>query len=81
MIGIEEQTVASINKLADLKGEREELKQTIRDGNDRLVKGIENLTTLLVNGGIAVYLDGQLVTRQLDTTTYRSGGYGQSTSR
>jgi hypothetical protein len=81
MIGIEEQTVASINKLADLKGEREELKQTIRDGNDRLVKGIENLTTLLVNGGIAVYLDGQLVSRQLSTTAYRSGGFGQSTTR
>lgn len=81
MIGIEDEAVASINKLADLKGERDELKQTIRDGNDRLVKGIENLTNLLINGGIAVNLDGQLVSRQLSTTAYRSGGFGQSTSR
>lgn len=81
MIGIEDEAVVSINKLADLKGERDELKQTIREGNDRLVKGIENLTNLLTNGGIAVNLDGQLVSRQLSTTSYRSGGFGQSTSR
>lgn len=81
MIGIEEEAVVAINKLSDLKGERDELKQTIRDGNDRLVKGIENLTNLFINGGIAVNLDGQLVSRQLSTTAYRSGGFGQSTTR
>jgi hypothetical protein len=80
MIGIEEEAVVAINKLADLKGERDELKQTIRDGNDRLVKGIDNLTNLLINGGIAVNLDGQLVSRQLATTRYRSGGFAQATS-
>jgi hypothetical protein len=81
MIGIEDEAVTSINKLSDLKGERDELKQAIRDGNDRLVNGIENLTNLLINGGIAVNLDGQRVSRQLSTTAYRSGGFGQSTSR
>lgn len=80
MIGIDDEAVASINKLADLKGERDELKQTIKDGNDRLVKGIENLTNLLVNGSIAVNIDGQLVSRQLATTRYRSGGFAQATS-
>jgi hypothetical protein len=80
MIGIEEQTVASINKLADLKGEREELKQTIREGNDRLVKSIETLTSMMSNGGIAVNLDGQRLNAGLSKTTYRSGGFGQATS-
>jgi protein-disulfide isomerase-like protein with CxxC motif len=81
MIGIEEEAVVAINKLADLKNERDELKQTIKDGNDRLVKEIENLASMMANGGIAVNLDGQLVSRQLSTTAYRSGGFGQSTTR
>ena len=80
MIGIEEEAVASINKLSDLKGERDELKQTIRDTNDRLVKSVENLTSMMANGGIAVNIDGQRVTAALSKTTYRSGGFGQSTS-
>jgi hypothetical protein len=81
MIGIEDEAAISINKLTDLKGEKEELKQTIREGNDRLVKGIENLTNLLLNGSIAVNLDGQLVSRGLANATYKSGGFGQSTTR
>ena len=80
MIGIEDEAVASINKLADLKGEREELKQTIREGNDRLVKSIETLTSMMANGGIAVNLDGQRLNAGLSKTTYRSGGFGQATS-
>jgi hypothetical protein len=80
MIGIEDEAVASINKLSDLKGERDELKQTIRETNDRLVKSVENLTSMMANGGIAVNLDGQRVTAALSKTTYRSGGFGQSTS-
>jgi len=80
MIGIEEEAVASINKLAELKGEREELKQTIREGNDRLVKSIETLTSMMANGGIAVNLDGQRLNAGLSKTTYRSGGFGQATS-
>lgn len=80
MIGIEDEAVASINKLSDLKGERDELKQTIRETNDRLVKSVENLTSMMANGGIAVNLDGQRVTAALSKTTYRSGGFGQATS-
>ena len=80
MIGIEEQAVASINKLSDLKGERDELKQTILETNDKLVKSIETLTSMMANGGIAVNLDGQRINAALSKVSYRSGGFGQSTS-
>lgn len=81
MIGIEDGAVTAINKLSDLKGERDELKQTIRESNDRLVKSIETLTNLMANGGIAVNLNGQRVNEELAKTNFRSGGYGQSTAR
>jgi hypothetical protein len=81
MIGIEDEAVASINKLADLKGERDELKQTIRETNDKLIKSIENLTSMMANGGIAVNLDGQRVNAALSTTMLKSGGFGQATTR
>jgi hypothetical protein len=80
MIGIEEQAVASINKLSDLKGERDELKQTILETNDKLVKSIETLTSMMANGGIGINLDGQRLNAALSKTNYRSGGFGQSTT-
>jgi len=42
---------------------------------------IDNLANVMINGGIAVNIDGQLVSRTLSTTAYRSGGFGQSTTR
>lgn len=78
MIGIEDGAVTAINKLSDLKSEGDELKKTIRESNDRLVKSIENLTNLMANGGIAVNLSGQKVNDALSRENFRSGGYGQA---
>jgi hypothetical protein len=55
--------------------------QTIQSGNQQMVAKIDQLISMMANGGIAVNLDGQLVSRQLSTTAYRSGGFGQSTTR
>jgi hypothetical protein len=53
----------------------------IKLSNQQLVSKIDQLMDMMANGGIAVNLDGQLVSRQLSTTAYRSGGFGQSTTR
>ncbi len=43
----------------------------------QLIAKMDQLMTMMVDGGIAVNLDGQLVSKQLATTAYRSGGFGQ----
>jgi hypothetical protein len=57
------------------------LQQVIEVSNQQLVQKLDQLITLMSNGGIAVNLDGQLVSRGLATSTYKSGGFGQSTTR
>jgi hypothetical protein len=53
----------------------------IKTSNQQLIAKMDQLMTMMVEGGIAVNLDGQLVSKQLATTAYRSGGFGQSTMR
>ena len=53
----------------------------IKTSNQQLIAKMDQLMTMMVDGGIAVNLDGQLVSKQLATTAYRSGGFGQSTMR
>jgi hypothetical protein len=67
------------NKLAEKSDSA--LISVIKLSNQQLVSKIDQLMDMMVNGGIAVNLDGQLVSRQLSTTAYRSGGFGQSTTR
>ena len=58
-------------------------KQTseIKAGLEIVAQRIDNLTSMMVNGGIAVNLDGQRVNAALSTTMLKSGGFGQSTTR
>lgn len=53
--------------------------QTIQTGNQQLVAKLDQLITMMSNGGISVNLDGQKVSAILARTTYRSGGFGQAT--
>jgi len=57
------------------------LMQTIQSGNQQLIAKIDQLITMMANGGIAVNIDGQLVNRAISTSTLKSGGFGQSTTR
>ena len=57
------------------------LQQVIEVSNQQLIQKLDQLINLMSNGGIAVNLDGQLVSRGLATSTYKSGGFGQSTTR
>ena len=58
-------------------------KQTseIKSGLEIVAQRIDNLTSMMINGGIAVNLDGQRVNAALSTTILKSGGFGQSTTR
>jgi len=64
-------------KMSELK---EKQTNELKTGMDEVVKKLDTLTSLMANGGIAVNIDGQLVSRQLATTRYRSGGFAQATS-
>jgi len=68
----------SLEKLSESKDKQTE---EIKSGLAAVVQKIEILTNMMANGGIAVNLDGQLVSRGLSSTTYKSGGFGQSTTR
>jgi hypothetical protein len=68
----------SLEKLSESKDKQTE---EIKSGLAAVAQKIEILTNMMANGGIAVNLDGQLVSRGLATTNYRSGGFGQSTTR
>lgn len=57
------------------------LNNTIQSGNQQLVAKIDQLMTMMANGGIAVNLDGQRVNAALSTSTLKSGGFGQATTR
>lgn len=80
-IEISDDTKESIDKLVNLKDVNQDLKNTIQEGDNKIVASLQQLINLMLNGSIAVNLDGQLVSRTLDTTAYRSGGFGQSTTR
>lgn len=57
------------------------LNNTIQSGNQQLVAKIDQLMTMMANGGIAVNLDGQRINAALSTSTLKSGGFGQATTR
>ena len=65
------------NKLAEKSDNA--LISAIKTSNQQLIVKMDQLMTMMANGGIAVNLDGQLVSKQLATTAYRSGGFAQST--
>jgi hypothetical protein len=69
-----------VDNLAKLSESKEKQTNELKSGLEVVAQKIEILTSMMANGGIAVNLDGQLVTRQLATTSYRSGGFGQATS-
>ncbi len=53
----------------------------IKTSNQQLISKMDQLMTMMANGGIAVNLDGQLVSKQLSISSYRSGGFAQATMR
>jgi hypothetical protein len=57
------------------------LNNVIQSGNQQLVAKIDQLMTMMANGGIAVNLDGQRINAALSTTILKSGGFGQATTR
>jgi len=57
------------------------LNNTIQSGNQQLVAKIDQLMTMMANGGIAVNLDGQRINAALSTSMLKSGGFGQATTR
>lgn len=73
--------VKGTENLAKMSESKEKQTAELKAGLDMVVQKLETLTSLMSNGGIAVNIDGQLVSRQLSTTYYRSGGFGQSTTR
>jgi hypothetical protein len=70
-----------VDNLTKLSESKEKQTNELKEGLAVVAQKIENLASMMANGGIAVNLDGQLVSRQLSTTAYRSGGFGQSTTR
>jgi hypothetical protein len=75
-IGVEN---AATNKLAEKSDNA--LISAIQTGNQQLAAKIDQLMTMMANGGIAVNIDGQLINRALSTTSLKSGGFGQATTR
>lgn len=75
-IGVENTTT---NKLAEKSDNA--LISAIQTGNQQLAAKIDQLITMMANGGIAVNIDGQLINRALSTTSLKSGGFGQATTR
>ena len=69
--------VESLSKSAESK---EKQTNELKEGLVVVAQKIELLTSLMSNGGIAVNLDGQRVNAALSKVSYRSGGFGQSTS-
>lgn len=57
------------------------LVNTIQSGNQQMVAKIDQLISMMANGGIAVNLDGQRINAALSTTMLKSGGFGQATTR
>jgi hypothetical protein len=80
---VTEFTVDSVEKSTAVKKieTTSPLQQVIEVSNQQLIQKLDQLIILMSNGGIAVNLDGQLVSRGLASTTYKSGGFGQSTTR
>jgi hypothetical protein len=69
-----------VDNLAKLSESKEKQTNELKEGLTMVAQKIENLTSMMANGGIAVNLDGQRVNAALSKTTYRSGGFGQATS-
>ena len=57
------------------------LNNVIQSGNQQMVAKIDQLISMMANGGIAVNLDGQRINAALSTTMLKSGGFGQATTR
>jgi hypothetical protein len=57
------------------------LNNAIQSGNQQMVAKIDQLISMMANGGIAVNLDGQRINAALSTTMLKSGGFGQATTR
>ena len=70
---------ATTNKLIETTDNT--LISVIKTSNQQLVAKIDQLMTMMANGGIAVNLDGQRINAALSTTILKSGGFGQSTTR
>jgi len=70
---------ATTNKLVETTDNT--LISVIKTSNQQLVAKIDQLMTMMANGGIAVNIDGQLINRALSTTSLKSGGFGQATTR
>lgn len=70
---------ATTNKLVETTDNT--LISVIKTSNQQLVAKIDQLMTMMANGGIAVNLDGQRINAALSTTILKSGGFGQSTTR
>jgi hypothetical protein len=69
-----------VDNLAKLSESKEKQTNELKEGLVMVAQKIENLTSMMANGGIAVNLDGQRVNAALSRTSYRSGGFGQATS-
>ncbi len=70
---------ATTNKLVETTDNT--LISVIKTSNQQLVSKIDQLMTMMANGGIAVNLDGQRINAALSTTMLKSGGFGQATTR
>ena len=70
---------ATTNKLVETTDNT--LISVIKTSNQQLVAKIDQLMTMMANGGIAVNLDGQRINAALSTTMLKSGGFGQATTR
>ncbi len=68
---------ATTNKLVETTDNT--LISVIKTSNQQLVAKMDQLMTMLANGGIAVNLDGQRINAALSTTMLKSGGFGQAT--
>lgn len=73
--------VKGTENLTKISESKEKQTAELKAGLDTVAQKLEILTSLMANGGIAVNLDGQLVNRALATNAYRSGGFGQATTR
>jgi len=73
--------IKNVDKLKEFNESKQKQNDDLKMGLELVAQKIDNLANVMINGGIAVNIDGQLVSRTLSTTAYRSGGFGQSTTR
>ena len=68
---------ATTNKLVETTDNT--LISVIKTSNQQLVAKLDQLITMMSNGGIAVNLDGQKIDKFVATSKIKSGGFGQAT--